>query len=242
MKKKILFLGAAIILIMAGIASYSLASGSSIFFTKWGQFLHDNNSNSSGTYRTFRNEYPDVKAESVNPEDVFAIGKDILITNTEINQAVEFYTLSGDNKDDSTTKAVSYAETYESLYLEAIKNGCSVTEDEVKGKVEELKELMDTAENKDEIKKVMDPFGSEEAYWEYEYKVYTKSLPIEKYRASLEETFADQSQYEQGSEEYLDAWNKWYDAYQKELVNKQEFQLTSELSEDQIQNMLKDFR
>lgn len=73
----------------------------------------------------------------------------------------------------------------EALYAAALHNGYSVTENEVWAYLKELKETINTADNKEDADAVMKSFGSEKEYWDYEFTVYHKNLPIQKYVDSL---------------------------------------------------------
>ena len=44
-------------------------------------------------------------------------------------------------------------------------------------------------ENKEQLNSVLKGFGSEDEYWDYEYMVYQKQLPIQKYVKSLENDY-----------------------------------------------------
>ena len=77
---------------------------------------------------------------------------------------------------------------YEAMYSKAIQAGFQVTDNEVKSYIEELKKEVEAATNRDDVMAVINQFESEDAYWEYEFEVYRKSLPIQNYVKSLEMT------------------------------------------------------
>ena len=119
-------------------------------------------------------------------QEIYAKGNSATITEEEIQQATDFYILSGMNKDAAREKAIAYVKEREALYEEAIRNGYSVTEDEIWNYLEELKEVINNADNKEDAYEVMNSFGSEQEYWNYEFGVYQKNLPIQKYVDSLQ--------------------------------------------------------
>lgn len=79
----------------------------------------------------------------------------------------------------------------------------------------------------------MKAFDSEEAYWDYEYQVYKKSLFIEKYRESLEKDF--------DAEQEQNKWAQWYEDYQEELANAQGYRVIDEISPEELEKALKAF-
>ena len=117
----------------------------------------------------------------------------------------------------------------------------NVTDEEINAKIEELKKMFSESDQMDELKKLMNEFESEEAYWKYEYEVYKKSLPIEKYRIFLEKEFSEKETSEKGSEEYQNEWIKWYDTYQEDLAKEQNFIVVSEMEEGALVELLERF-
>ena len=55
-----------------------------------------------------------------------------------------------------------------------------VTDEEVWAYLDELKEIINGATNKDEAQALINQFDSEEEYWQHEFEVYKINLPIEK--------------------------------------------------------------
>lgn len=134
--------------------------------------------------KTLRGYAIDEKVEE--EQEIYAKGNSAAITEEEIQQATDFYILSGMNKDAAREKAIAYVKEREALYEEAIRNGYSVTEDEIWNYLEELKEDINNADNKEDVYEVMNSFGSEQEYWNYEFGIYQKNLPIQKYVDSLQ--------------------------------------------------------
>lgn len=115
-------------------------------------------------------------------------------------------------------------EEQNALYVEAVKNGFDVTDEEVKAYIEELKESIENSENKDEVMGVINAFDSEEAYWEYEFEVYKKLLPIQKYVKSLEKEYIDKHMDESKNQDVLESWDKEFEKVKEELVEEQNYE------------------
>lgn len=147
--------------------------------------------------------------------DIAYRGKNAVITKSQIEQTTDFYVQSGDSREIAEEKAVQYMKEYEALYQAAVEMGYTATDDEVRAYIEELKAAAETSENKEEIEKAMSQFETEEAYWEYEFTVYQKSLPIQKYVKALEKDFL--------KSDSTGSWEERFEEIKKELVEKEEF-------------------
>lgn len=103
------------------------------------------------------------------------------ILKLDIEQTKAFYILKGLSEEEAQEKAVAYVQEREALYQEAIEHGYTVTDEEVWEYLEQLKGTIANAENGEAAQLIMEQFDSEEDYWNYEFYVYQKNLPIEKY-------------------------------------------------------------
>lgn len=158
----VLFLAA--VLLIRTVSFYSRADDSSAsLMSRWGARL---------------NEYASRKTETSAQE--------------EINQAKEFYMLSGMDEEMAEAEAEEYMAEREVLYQKAVQSGYGVTDEDIRAYLEELKTLMDSADNKEDVQALIDQFGTEEEYWDYQYRVYEKNLPIQNYVKDLEREQADQ--------------------------------------------------
>ena len=135
------------------------ASSTSGFFTAWGNLLNSN-------------------SRAAQPETIYAQGIQSAIMNKDIEQAKNFYVLSGMDENTAQKQAVDYVMKRDALYQAAIENGYEVTDQEVWDYIEELKVIISQADNREDALNVMKQFPSEEAYWEYEFTVYKINLPI----------------------------------------------------------------
>lgn len=179
---------------------------------KWGQILAENAGKVQG-----------ISAYSTNSE-LYAVGKNGTILKQDIEQAKEFYLISGLNEEDAQKEAVKYAYEREALYQEAVKNGYQITNEEIWSYLGELKDLLKDSENGEDAQKVMDQFDSEEAYWEYEFTVYQKDLPIQKYVAGKRDVFMDTAERDNKSfNQAEEVWENYFETLKKELVEKENF-------------------
>lgn len=144
--------------------------------------------------------------------NVYAVGKNATVTVEEIEQATEFYKLSGMSEEDARLKAENYMLEYEALYQEAIRSGYSVSDEEIDAYLSELKETMNTAANKKDVEELIAQFDSPEEYWEYQHSVSQKSLPIQKYVAEKKKEFDSE-----------DLWEEYFQQLKQNLVNAEEY-------------------
>ena len=78
-------------------------------------------------------------------------------------------------------EAVKYMAEREALYQEALAQGFTVTDEEVWDYLDTLNETINQADNKEDALKIMEQFATEQDYWDFEFLVYQKNLPIQKY-------------------------------------------------------------
>lgn len=187
---------------------YAQQSGVSIM-KNWGAILNKNYSNT----------------KAADSEEVYAKGKNGVVLVSDIKQAKEFYLLSGMNEEEAEQEAVDYAYKREALYQSAIANGYSVTDEEIWDYLNELKEFVKTAGNKEEAEAVMKQFPSEDAYWNFQFTVYQKNLPIQNYVKDLEKIFIETEQYSVENEDLQTGWNEKLEEIKTELVAEEDFQM-----------------
>lgn len=211
MDKKIKYMICAFCLILVigfGGNIYAQQSGVSIM-KNWGAILNKNYSNT----------------KAADSEDIYAKGKNGVVLVSDIKQAKEFYLLSGMTEEQAEQEAVDYAYKREALYQSAIANGYSVTDEEIWDYLNELKEFAKTAGNKEEAEAVMKQFPSEDAYWDFQFTVYQKNLPIQNYVKDLEKIFMETEQYSVENEDLQTGWNKKLEEIKTELVAEEDFEM-----------------
>ena len=114
---------------------------------------------------------------------------------------------------------------YEAMYNKAIQSGFQVTDNEVKSYIEELKNEVEKATNRDEVLAVINQFESEDAYWEYEFEVYKKSLPIQNYVRSLETSYKENTGFSRSiSDEDLEqTWADEFESIKQQAVQNEKY-------------------
>lgn len=142
-------------------------------------------------------------AEVKLSDDIYFVGKDAIVTRTELEEAKDFYLQAGYSEEDAFDQAVLYVQTYETMYFLATKAGYQATEKEIEDRIELLGGSAPTIE---------------------------KDIAIEKYReAEIKTEFDKIATHKPGSEEYWVEWAEWYANYQSKMVEEQGFQLASAL-------------
>lgn len=166
--------------------------------------------------------------ENTNRSEMIVLrGKTAVITESELQQAIEFYKLTGMSDKESEETAVLYLKKREALYREAVKNGFTVTDQEVRDYLEELKRTLYESDNKEDVFAVIEGFGSEEEYWNYEFSVYRKNLPIQKYVENLQKKLTMQK----GRQISQEDWIEYYEQLKNALVEQQNYQEVSDITE-----------
>ena len=187
-----------VLILTLSISSYATSS-SSVIMADWGETLAEN-------------------SKDMQSEDIYAVGKNAIVTNKDVAQAVEFYLLSGMDEQNAKEEAVKYTFQREALYQAAIENGYSVTDEEVWEYLEELKDTINHADNKEDIITIMNQFETENDYWNFEFSVYQKNLPIQRYVHDLEESFMQSSVKE-------NEWDQYFEQMKENLVLKENYQI-----------------
>jgi len=238
-----LIISAAILII--GSISFALASGRDSFSAKWGNYLNENSKAEDhfGDYHIVSDEYSQFNDGYVDKKGIYAVGKDLLITRADVNQAKTYYLLSDSSEEQALSTAINYTEKYETIWFKAISNGYEATDEEINARLRELKAIFVKTDSKEDIQEFINSFDSEEAFWEYEYNVYKKSIPIEKFRKDvLEKEFSESTAQIPGTEEYWQEWDKWFEDYQRDLVEQQAFNLADDMTSEELESELERFR
>lgn len=133
--------------------------------------------------------------QSETKEELYAQGKNSKITVTDMEKGIAYYKGKGMNEEEAKKEAYKYAKENATLYTEAIKAGCEVTDKEVADYVNEMRtayeEKQMDEESLKEFKEIIGQFDSADDYWEYEKTVYEKQLPMIKYTKQLEKEYYD---------------------------------------------------
>ena len=126
------------------------------------------------------------KKEYLTRDDVYAVGNNIVISKEEVQQYTDFYLHDGESEANAHQLAVKDAMERNALYVAAIQNGFSVTDEEIQEWLTELRTMLEN-DTTGVYQAALDGFDSEEAYWAYEYEVYRVDLPIQNYVSSLQQ-------------------------------------------------------
>jgi hypothetical protein len=166
--------------------------------------------------------------EEVEKPEIYMLGNSAQITEADIKQGTELFVLSGMDREQAREEAIKYAMKREALYEEAINNGYTVTDEEVRAYLEELKEAINSADNKEDALQVIKAFDSEKKYWDFEFEVYKKDLPIQKYVESLETMYKakDTKLSKQTVQaDYEEDFNSFFEKYKEKLAEEQNYKL-----------------
>lgn len=222
MKKKFfMIIIFSVLLIGLGISVLGRSRG--FDFHSWGGVLNQNRATEDdGDLYLVSKEYRSYNNTKLKQEDIYAIGKDIILTKSEVSQAKQFYDMN-DSGASEQTDAEQYMMTYNAMYIKSLQEGHYADEEAVRSYVTQLKEMFTDEDAKAALQDVISAFESEDAYWAYEEDVYKKSLPIQNYSAVLQSEFTSENGYAAGSEEFFEEFLQWKEQYQKEVMEAQDF-------------------
>lgn len=159
---------------------------------------------------------------------VYFKGKTAEITKKDLEMSIDNLVLSGLKEENAIKEAVKLTMEREALYEEAVTEGFNVTDGEIKDYFEELKGTMDKAENKVQVDAIIKGFGSEEKYWDFEFGIYKKDLPIIKYQKALETQYNDKDvklRLDTVKPTYKEGFGGFLEQYKEALVKDQNFRL-----------------
>lgn len=144
-------------------------------------------------------EFQDVPIESQSDNNLYIIDEE------ELARATKFYELRGDSNPEEL--AYNYVMEQQALYIEAIENGFQVTDSEVWNYLDVLKIQLENANNSEDYRTIKSGFDSEADYWNFQFSVYKKSLPIKKYVTMRARDFANSKGVNVSSPEFQEIWN-----------------------------------
>ena len=159
---------------------------------------------------------------------VYFKGKTAEITKKDLEMSIDNLVLSGLKEENAIKEAIKLSMEREALYEEAVTEGFNVTDDEIKAYLEELKGMMDKADNKAQVEAIIKGFGSEEKYWDFEFSIYKKDLPIIKYQKALETQYNDKDiklRLDTVKPTYKEGFGGFLEQYKEALVKDQNFRL-----------------
>lgn len=134
-----------------------------------------------------------------------------------------FYKLKSEDDGQAAKDADKEIKQYNALYAAAVKNGYSVTDEQVQAYIEDMKLQLESVDNSEDIQDVIDQFDSEDDYWAYEFTVYQKQLPIQNYVSALNDEYNEKA-VDSSSEEAQEEWDTYFENLKDKLVKEQNFQ------------------
>lgn len=195
-----------VLIVVLFLTVYAMADNpQSAFLQKWGQILKS--------------------ASTSDSQDIYAEGKNTTVRNKDIEQAKQFFILSGAEEEQAEKQAVEYVMEREALYHAAIQNGYEVTEQEVWDYLEELKVTLNTADNKEDFQNILNQFDSEKEYWDFQFTVYEKNLPIQNYVKDLEKQYMETQTYSEDGEDAERGWEEYFEKFKDSLKNDENYQI-----------------
>ncbi|MCH1982098.1 hypothetical protein MCG98_05910 [Ruminococcus sp. OA3] len=213
MKKRIISI-LLMVSLLAVTSITAMASQSDIAVTKnWGHALQK--------YVDNQTESDNVIAKSLEETE----DNTIILPQSEIDIAKEFYTVAGYGENEALQLAIDYVKEINTLYQEAIKNGYAVTEEDIMNHLDQMKVEFRSATNKEEIYSFINEFDSEQAYWDFQFEMFKKDLPIQRYNADIEKAFFetnilyDESIENYSEEEYSDTMLELEEDWLEEFEN-----------------------
>ena len=156
----------------------------------------------------------------VDYEDIYESGKDALITSDSIEKAEKYYVSGGVSEKKARIEAVKYVEEEQALYVKAIAEGYDVSEKEIDEYVNNLKDTVNNAENKEDMYKIINEFDSEDDFWDYQRVVAKTDLPIINYTKEVEKQYRKKHMNDEDVDE---GWNKEYEDLKQKLVKEQNY-------------------
>lgn len=205
------------------IMTVAVIVGVIVFVVALNSYSKNERINSSRKWGEILKSYAD-KADSAT-EDLYAVGNTVNITMPEYLQVKDFYMLQGENETSAEIMADKEIKEYAALYGAALENGYAVTDQEVRDYLDTMREEMKDAENRTDLDAIISAFDSEDEYWEYEFTVYQKQLPIQNYVAFLNEEFNNKESSDSSEKDSQTNWKNYFDTLREELVEKENFQV-----------------
>ena len=104
-----------------------------------------------------------------------------------------------------------------------------LAEYEVWAYLEELKNIINEAVNKEEAQALINQFDSEEEYWQHEFEVYKINLPIEKYLEAEKKEYLEKSRAtlneKKNSTDPMEEYNEHIESIQNDLVESEQYEI-----------------
>ena len=161
-----------------------------------------------------------------NKNRIVAEGRDIEVSQREVAIRCELSKYSENAV--SQEEAVKELVEEKALYEEAVKHGFQISDAELDKEMAELKEVVRTSENSEEIQEMISVFENEDVYWEYVRERNLIKGTILAYQQSLQEQYCDKAGIKLETDVEEKEWEEYMDQVVEKAVDKQEVELKIE--------------
>lgn len=147
--------------------------------------------------------------------DVYMRGDNIVIYKSEVDLIAGRWAVSGYK--DGEERAVQYLLKREALYHEALRQGCTATDEEAQDIVNSELENGKMSTNYDEFKAFLEAANmTDEEYWQSQKELFKKELIISRYTEPIRKAYAEKKGLQPAQNE---AWEGW-DEYLQKIADK----------------------
>lgn len=121
---------------------------------------------------------------------------------------------------------VLYLEKRERAFADVLNgNVISVSAADIQ-RAKEFYVLTGLGESEAETEALISSFGTPEEYWQYEFTVYEKNLPIQNYVEDMEEQFHNRTETASSLDgAYEEGWDQYFENYKNRLVQENSFRI-----------------
>ena len=147
--------------------------------------------------------------------DVYMRGDNIVIYKSEVDLIAGRWAVAGYK--DGEERAVQYLLKREALYHEALRQGCTATDEEAQAIVDDQRESTKKADNYEDIKTFLETANmTDEEYWQSQKELFKKELIISRYTEPIRKAYAEKKGLQPADTE---AWEGW-DEYLQKIADK----------------------
>lgn len=147
--------------------------------------------------------------------DVYMRGDNIVIYKSEVDLIAGRWAVVGYK--DGEERAVQYLLKREALYHEALRRGCTATDEEAQEIVDDQCETTKKADNYDEFQAFLETADmTDEEYWQSQHGLFKKELIISRYTEPIRAAYAEEKGLQPADNE---AWEGW-DEYLQKIADK----------------------
>lgn len=169
---------------------------------------------------------------SSSSEDIYAQGKDIVISIDEMNNYKERVIAMGGSEKEAEKEAFRYLARIKVNVFAAQQEGITISDEEFEQKFDEYKKMIEHI-NDPQIKEGIEGFGGEEEYYEYIKDNLKEGCIVDKYFQQRKEEFLAENPNGDVNEigedgEVKSPWDSEKERMIQELIDEQDFQIVNE--------------